>query len=97
VTAQVRVDVRAALRQASSALQPDFEGATAATAYYGGAFVNLAFQCAATFRQTDYQGGCNGARVAFSPQIDWAVNRGVNGTLNVLAPIKVRACVRVCI
>ena len=55
------------------------------------AFVKLAYQCAATFRSTDYQGGCNGARLRFAPQSEWPANAGLDATLRVLAPIKKRA------
>ena len=53
-----------------------------------GKFVRLAWQCSSSFRVTDYLGGCNGARIMFSPQKDWSVNNGVDKALNILEPIK---------
>ena len=52
-----------------------------------GAFSRLAWQCASSFRVTDYQGGCNGARVRLSPTADWPVNVNLDTSLATLQPI----------
>jgi catalase (peroxidase I) len=56
----------------------------------GGDFIRLEMQIANTYRCTDYFGGCNGARIRFSPGKDWKTNAGLDKTLAMLEPIKKR-------
>lgn len=51
-------------------------------------FVRLALNSANTYRHTDYLGGCNGARIRFSPGKDWKSNEGLDVALDALEPIK---------
>jgi len=51
-------------------------------------FIQLAYNCARTYRATDYQGGCNGARIRFPPGSEWPINAGLDQTLVALEPIK---------
>ncbi|CAN0446315.1 unnamed protein product [Ascophyllum nodosum] len=66
-------------------IQPDtFDGHSS----YVALFVTLAYQCASTFRITDYAGGCNGARIRLPPQSAWASNIHMDQVLNLLEPVK---------
>ncbi|KAK1932441.1 Catalase-peroxidase [Phytophthora citrophthora] len=69
----VRADVRELLKQSAD---------------NGALFVHAAWQCASTFRITDYAGGCNGAKIRFAPQKEWPVNAGVDKIIATLEPIK---------
>jgi len=78
--------VRTALKGVLTTAQPAVLPMTGGT--YGPEMVRLAWRCAATFRVTDYQGGCNGARIRMSPQKDWTVNAGLDKVLALLEPVK---------
>eukprot|EP00759_Apiculatamorpha_spiralis_P032685 PhF_6_TR34138/c0_g1_i1/m.49854/K03782/katG; catalase-peroxidase len=82
---QVSAAIRKVMNTASSAINPDYVNGNA---YYGALFVHVAYQCATTFRKSDYLGGCNGARIRFPPQSNWPANEGVNQVLQVLQPVK---------
>ena len=54
----------------------------------GPLLVRLAWQCASTYRSTDFLGGCNGARVFQSPERTWPANAGLDKAQQLLAQIK---------
>jgi len=78
----VRGKIKTALTTEQKSILPLTDGT------YGPEFVRLAWRCAATFRVSDYQGGCNGARIRMSPQKDWPINAGLDKVLALLDPIK---------
>src|SRR3712207_4354882 len=50
--------------------------------------VHTAWSAAASYRGTDKRGGANGARLRLEPQVDWAVNQGVQEVLPVLERVR---------
>ncbi|KNC79916.1 hypothetical protein SARC_07707 [Sphaeroforma arctica JP610] len=70
----------------SNALRPDRNAK--GEPYYGAYFVTLAYQCASTFRTTDYSGGCNGASIRFQPQKFWPRNIDLDKVMDVLRPVE---------
>ena len=51
-----------------------FKSAVLASGLTVGQLVKTAWASASTFRKSDKRGGANGARIALSPQKDWAIN-----------------------
>lgn len=90
LTTAIRNDILFRLRYANpSVLEPDYvTSGDRQGPYYGAMFMKLALQCSNTFRVTDSQGGCNGARIRFSPQADWTENTNMDKVMNILEPIK---------
>ncbi|KAG7378333.1 hypothetical protein PHYPSEUDO_010241 [Phytophthora pseudosyringae] len=82
----VRSDIRELLKKSVEGLKSD--SSSDGTPYNGALFVHAAWQCASTFRITDYAGGCNGAKIRFAPQKDWPVNAGVDKIIAALEPVK---------
>mmetsp|Transcript_66568 Transcript_66568/g.192200 ORF Transcript_66568/g.192200 Transcript_66568/m.192200 type:complete len:711 (-) Transcript_66568:158-2290(-) len=82
---KVKADITQVLRTSAEVLPADqYDGEP----YYGALFVRLAWRCASTFRETDWLGGCNGARLRFAPEKKWPANADLDRTLQVLKPIK---------
>uniref|UniRef100_A0AAV1UZJ1 Plant heme peroxidase family profile domain-containing protein n=2 Tax=Peronospora matthiolae TaxID=2874970 RepID=A0AAV1UZJ1_9STRA len=84
----VRRDVRDLLKKSVDGLPSDLT--SDGTPYNGALFVHAAWQCASSFRVTDYAGGSNGAKIRFSPQKDWPMNAGVDKIIAALEPIKAK-------
>lgn len=88
----VRQDLKAALVDFKpDILKPDGDGSSgsgSSSSSYAPQFVRAAFSCAGTFRQSDYRGGCNGARLRFSPESEWAFNVALDKVIELLEPIK---------
>ena len=53
----------------------------------GAILVRLAWSCSSTYRQTDFLGGCNGARIRFSPEKDFPTNKGLDRALKMIEPM----------
>mmetsp|Transcript_16229 Transcript_16229/g.31816 ORF Transcript_16229/g.31816 Transcript_16229/m.31816 type:complete len:749 (+) Transcript_16229:40-2286(+) len=81
----VKKSIKTAMTTKSKILDPD---TPATDPYYGAMFTQLAWQCSNTWRVTDYQGGCNGARIRLAPQKDWPVNKNLDKVFQVLESVK---------
>ncbi|WP_374356353.1 catalase/peroxidase HPI [Chitinimonas sp.] len=78
----------AAIHQPTPADIADLKARILASGLSISQLVSVAWASASTFRGSDKRGGANGARLALSPQKDWAINAGTQGPLAVLTAIQ---------
>jgi catalase-peroxidase len=76
------------LNKKNQASQPDVD--LNGLSDYGPLFISLAWQCASTWRMTDYSGGCNGAQLRFAPQNTWPNNKGMLSVIEVLQSVRIK-------
>ncbi|MFN5046894.1 catalase/peroxidase HPI [Roseateles sp.] len=78
----------AATHQPTAADIADLKARIAAAGLSVSELVSVAWASASSFRGGDMRGGANGARLALSPQKDWAVNQGAVQVLPKLVDIQ---------
>jgi len=81
----VKTAIRSLLRSATFNVTDVTPDTVDGAPYWGAIFSHLSFQCAATVRVTDHLGGCNGGRIRFPPQSNWAFNAGMSAVIDALS------------